>query len=109
MARYEHLPIFADAYRLALLVEQLVSEFSNRARQAPWFVEQQSAEYARCQPLQGRLDVTRQQLRVPSSQDAAVIGSLPLEPFTFMHAGDLVGSESLQLGCRGKFPAGEFL
>ncbi len=30
MARNDHLPVFADAYRLALLVEQLVSEFSNR-------------------------------------------------------------------------------
>ncbi len=34
MARYDHLPVFADAYRLALLVEQLVGEFSNRARPA---------------------------------------------------------------------------
>jgi hypothetical protein len=34
MARVDHLPIFADAYRLALLVDQLVAEFSNRARPA---------------------------------------------------------------------------
>ena len=34
MARYDHLPIFADAYRLALLVEQLVAGFSSRARPA---------------------------------------------------------------------------
>lgn len=34
MARYEHLPIFADAYRLAVYVEQQVQGFSNRHRPA---------------------------------------------------------------------------
>lgn len=32
MARYEHLPIFADSYRLALLIEQQVAGFPNRLR-----------------------------------------------------------------------------
>ena len=30
MARYEHLPIFADAYRLAVLIEQVVGGFSEK-------------------------------------------------------------------------------
>ena len=34
MARYEHLPIFADAYRLALFVEEQVGGFANRQRVA---------------------------------------------------------------------------
>ena len=34
MARYEHLPIYADAYRLAVCVEEQVSTFSNRHRAA---------------------------------------------------------------------------
>jgi len=34
MARYEHLPIFADAYRLALHIEQQVQGFSGRHRPA---------------------------------------------------------------------------
>jgi hypothetical protein len=34
MARYEHLPIFADAYRLALRVDELVEQFPSRARPA---------------------------------------------------------------------------
>jgi hypothetical protein len=34
MACYDHLPVFADTYRLALLVEQSAGEFSNRARPA---------------------------------------------------------------------------
>jgi hypothetical protein len=32
LARYDHLPIFADAYRLALQVEQEGGRFSNRQR-----------------------------------------------------------------------------
>ncbi|MGE0371874.1 MAG: hypothetical protein AB7Q01_08305 [Gammaproteobacteria bacterium] len=34
MARYEHLPIFAEAYRLAVYVEQQVQGFSSRHRPA---------------------------------------------------------------------------
>ena len=34
MARYEHLPIYADAYRLAVFVEQQVQGFSNKHRTA---------------------------------------------------------------------------
>jgi len=34
MARYQHLPIYAEAYRLALHVEQQVQGFSNKHRAA---------------------------------------------------------------------------
>ena len=34
MARYEHLPIFVDAYKLAVQVEEQVQKFSNRHRPA---------------------------------------------------------------------------
>jgi hypothetical protein len=102
MARYEHLLIFADAYRLALLVEQLVAELSNWTRPAPWFVDQQVADHARCQPQLGRLVVPRQRQRVSSSQDTAAIGSLPLYPFTSMQTSELVGSEKCNWGAKAK-------
>jgi hypothetical protein len=34
LARYEHLPVFADAYRLALRVDELAEKFPARARPA---------------------------------------------------------------------------
>ena len=49
MARYDHLPIFADAYQFALLVEQLVGNFSNKARAALGAdLRQQSQHILRC-------------------------------------------------------------